>query len=515
MPVQPIYPGTYVEEIPSGVRTIAGVPTSVTAFVGEAKRGPVNQPVTIVSFSHYERRYGGLSAGSEMSYAIRQFFLNGGAEAIVVRVASNAVAASTVLQNGSSAPVDVLRVTATDEGLEGNTISIGIEHHAGGLFNLVVNHGDAVNASAAVMETFSGLSMDPSDFRFVERAVNNSSDWVRVTCLAPTATPVGAPVTAEAGLLPAPVTDRKLQGGNEQPVTDSNRYDVYAGGESSRSGIYALDAVDMFNILCLPGVYDARIIVDSVTYCTTRRAFLIVDAPPAIVQPGDMAIFMVGNTLPKSDSAALYYPWTLVADPLNGGALRPTAPSGTIAGLYARVDVNRGVWKAPAGTTATLTGVQQLAYAVTDRDNALLDPVGVNCLRVFTGMGPICWGGRTLAGADANASEWKYIPVKRTALYIEESLYRGLKWVVFEPNGEPLWAQIRLAVGVFLQGLFRQGAFQGAKDSDAYFVRCDSATTTPNDIGLGVVNISVGFAPVKPAEFVVLTLQLLAGQMQQ
>ena len=199
---------------------------------------------------------------------------------------------------------------------------------------------------------------------------------------------------------------------------------------------------------------------------------------------------------------------------MNGGQLGVSAPSGTIAGLYARIDSNRGVWKAPAGTEASITGVQGVEYLLNDRENGLLNPLAVNCVRSFPATGIVSWGSRTIAGSDQNASEYKYIPVRRTALFIEESLFRGLKWVVFEPNDEPLWAQIRLNVGAFMHNLFRQGAFQGKTKQDAYFVKCDSETTTQNDINLGIVNIWVGFAPLKPAEFVVLTLQQMAGQIQ-
>jgi hypothetical protein len=249
-------------------------------------------------------------------------------------------------------------------------------------------------------------------------------------------------------------------------------------------------------------------------YCRTRRAFMIVDAPVGQVQPSQMSTTVSGTALPHSDHAAVYYPWIQIANPLNGGALRTSAPCGTIAGLYARIDGSRGVWKAPAGTEAVLNGVSRLTYALTDAENGLLNPLGVNCLRIFPSVGAVSWGSRTLAGADSVASEWKYIPVRRTALFIEESLYRGLKWVVFEPNDEPLWAQIRLNVGAFMHDLFRQGAFQGQRKNDAYFVKCDAETTTQNDINLGRVNIWVGFAPLKPAEFVILYLQQMTGAIQ-
>ena len=254
--------------------------------------------------------------------------------------------------------------------------------------------------------------------------------------------------------------------------------------------------------------------MESDAYCHERRAFLIVDAPPTSKKPNDMASTIAGTSLPKSDYAAVYYPWIKIADPMNSGLLRISSPSGTMAGLYARIDSSRGVWKAPAGTEANLVGVQGVEYKLNDRENGLLNPLAVNCLRFFPDSGSVSWGSRTLAGSDQTGSEYKYIPIRRTALFIEESLYRGLKWVVFEPNDEPLWAQIRLNVGAFMHDLFRQGAFQGTKKQDAYFVKCDSETTTQNDINLGIVNIWVGFAPLKPAEFVVLYLQQMTGQIQ-
>jgi phage tail sheath protein FI len=189
-------------------------------------------------------------------------------------------------------------------------------------------------------------------------------------------------------------------------------------------------------------------------------------------------------------------------------------PCGLIAGVMARTDTQRGVWKAPAGQDAALNGVQGLQVNLTDNENGLLNPLGINCLRSFPVIGRVVWGARTLRGADQLADEYKYVPVRRTALFIEESLYRGTQWVVFEPNDEPLWAQIRLNVGAFMQNLFRQGAFQGKTPREAYLVKCDKETTTQNDINLGVVNILVGFAPLKPAEFVIIKIQQLAGQIE-
>jgi hypothetical protein len=220
-----------------------------------------------------------------------------------------------------------------------------------------------------------------------------------------------------------------------------------------------------------------------------------------------MAQLVSGATLPKSDHAAVYFPWIYISDPLQNGKPRLAPPSGTIAGIYARTDASRGVWKAPAGIDATLLGVPKLDYKLTDMENGILNPRGANAIRVLPNIGAVSWGARTLRGDDMLASEYKYVPVRRLALYIEETLFRGTHWVVFEPNDEPLWAQIRMNLGAFMNNLFRQGAFQGKTPREAYLVKCDAETTTQYDIDRGIVNILVAFAPLKPAEFVVIRIQ--------
>ncbi len=227
-------------------------------------------------------------------------------------------------------------------------------------------------------------------------------------------------------------------------------------------------------------------------------------AKAGIMDPG------VGTT---SKNAAIFFPRLRQANLLRDNQIETFAPCGAIAGIFARTDAQRGVWKAPAGLEATLNGVPALSVSLTDRENGELNPLGINCLRSFPGVGRVVWGSRTLQGADRLASEWKYIPVRRLTLFLEESLYRGTQWVVFEPNDEPLWSQIRLNIGAFMNNLFRQGAFQGKSPKEAYFVKCDKETTTQNDIDLGIVNIIVGFAPLKPAEFVIIKFQQIAGNI--
>jgi phage tail sheath protein FI len=293
------------------------------------------------------------------------------------------------------------------------------------------------------------------------------------------------------------------------------------GDPLQKTGMNALVDVDLFNILCIPATMNlpdnaaAQVATAAASLCTTCRAFYILDPPQ---HDGDrdtvqgILNWLDANATLRSRNAALYFPRVDIADPLNNLRLRASAPSGTMAGVYASTDASRGVWKAPAGTGATLSGVQSLEYKLTDAENGVLNPLAINCLRNFPVYGIVSWGARTLFGADQMADDYKYIPVRRFALFLEESLYQGTQWVVFEPNADPLWAQIRLNIGSFMQNLFRQGAFQGTTPAQAYFVQCDNTTTTQNDINLGVVNIVVGFAPLKPAEFVVIQIQQMAGQ---
>ncbi|MEW6417486.1 MAG: phage tail sheath subtilisin-like domain-containing protein [Nitrospirota bacterium] len=302
---------------------------------------------------------------------------------------------------------------------------------------------------------------------------------------------------------------------------DGNPPDVsdYVGSEADHTGFHALDRVDIFNLMVLPGDRDIseathlQLWGPASIYCQQKRAFLLMDAPDSwtnVDRP--VATNVEVNSLRAlvvKDHSSVFYPKVQYSD---AGIKKLIGPSGIIAGLMARIDSTRGVWKAPAGTEADLRGVLDLEVNLTDRENGVLNKLGVNCLRKFP-SGIVNWGSRTMDGADDIGSEWKYIPIRRLALFIEESLFRGTKWVVFEPNDEPLWAKIRLNVGAFMMRLFRQGAFQGSTPDQAFYVKCDAETTTQADRNLGIVNIEVGFAPLKPAEFVIIKIQQIAGQL--
>jgi phage tail sheath protein FI len=384
MPVTPGYPGVYIEEIPSGVRTITGVPTSITAFVGRTWKGALDEPILCASYADFERFLGGLWRLSSVSYAVQQFFVNGGHQAIVVRTAvrtgPSAAAAATIDLGGGNT------LSAASPGTWGRNLVVAVDHlprdkdkplaqQDADLFNLTILDDPAKTMDSArkggsgAREVFLNLSRLPSEPRYVMRVLEQQSALVRMTA-------VGA-------ARPAAAT-------------------VAAGATTGSDG-------------------------------------------------------------------------TIVAD-----------------------------------AAAAAAEVQGDATAETGQLNAQ----GINCLRSFPTIGYVVWGARTLADADALASDWKYVPVRRLALHIEESLFCGTKWAVFEPNDEPLWAKICLSIGAFMHTLFRQGAFQGSTPREAYFVKCDGETTTQNDINLGVVNIFVGFAPLRPAEFVVIRIQQMTGRIE-
>ena len=404
-------------------------------------------------------------------------------------------------------------LVAADPGAWANNLQVTIDHDVANpadatTFNLLLEEFDPSlpdGAPPTRTEEYFNVSVDPDSPLFIDLVLESRSRLARIGDSS-----VDAPRSIE---------DEAMSGGSDgQPLTDAE----ISGSDlaAAKRGLWALEDADLFNILCVPPLsFDEGDDIGSVTreaaleYCKARRAFFIVDPPSDWISPED-AETGVDGLVSRDENAAVYFPRVRMANPLRDNQLSTFAPCGVIAGVYARTDARRGVWKAPAGTEATMRGVHELALKLTDEQNGVLNPLGVNILRTFPVIGNVVWGARTLRGADQLASEWKYVSVRRMALFIQETLFRGLQWVVFEPNDEPLWAQIRLNVGAFMHTQFRKGAFQGASPADAYLVKCDGETTTQADIDQGIVNILVGFAPLKPAEFVILRIQQLAGQQE-
>ena len=527
MPSALTYPGVYVEEIPSGVHTITGVATSITAFVGRTAQGPSDvpdAPVIINSFADYTRTFGPLDQKYPLGFAVRDFFLNGGATAVIARAAKNATYSQWTndkLQLQAASPGTWsqnlrTRVTVPDAATAA-AIAAQLGVTAADVFNVTIH--DAVTGSE---ETFNNLTAIPSARQITgilqtqSLLVRTKPGWVAATP-AKNADPAAGKTNWNDDNASSPANP---VGKDSDPLTASADF----GDAGAGTGLYLLDHTDLFNLLCIPpdtlggDLPTDSLRADVTKYCVARRALFILDPPTKWAKVSDITATNlagdVGISGTDARNAAVYFPRVWEANPLQGGQLAVFPPCGIIAGVMAQTDTTRGIWKAPAGVDAALVGATGLTVTMNDADNGQINPLGVNALRTFPIYGNIVWGARTLRGADALADDYKYVPVRRVALFIEESLYRGLKWVVFEPNDEPLWAQIRLNVGAFMHDLFRQGAFQGGSPKDAYFVACDSTTTTQNDINLGVVNVIVGFAPLKPAEFVVLQIQQMAGLIQ-
>jgi uncharacterized protein len=627
MPSTLTFPGVYIEEIPSGVRTITGVATSITAFVGRALRGPVDDPIVINNYGDFERIFGGLWVPSTMSYAVRDFYLNGGSQAIIVRLftpafaseaerqtalttatneaqtaadavkaavdgvagpdaaavaqaATDAVAAAgapsaaamdaaravakaandaaavpaatpasvkTAVAGATAGAVTTaannaapltkaaltangLKLEAANEGTWGNNLRVRIDDDVmdnvtiaqvfgpgftqSDLFNLTVR-----DTKTGVTEQFRNVTAKNSA-RVVDKVFKNESLLIRVAGTAPFPRPTAhtKPDPGKDGF-----EDDAHSTGVAAPASNGNALTRAAftgtGLAGLKSGLFSLEKADLFNLLCIPphipeGSIEKELIDDAIDYCEQRRAMMLVDSPDTWKSKEAAKTGIATEAGKASKNAAIYFPRVKQANPLRGNQIEEFAPCGMVAGMFSRTDATRGVWKAPAGLDTTLAGVAGFAVPLTNAENGELNPLGINCLRIMPAAGPVIWGARTRVGDDRLASEWKYVPVRRTALFLEESLYRALQWVVFEPNDEPLWAQIRLNVGAFMNSLFRQGAFQGQSPREAYFVKCDKETTTQNDIDRGIVNILVGFAPLKPAEFVVIKLQQIAGQIQ-
>ncbi len=539
-----LHPGVYVLEIPSGVRSIEGVPTSTTIFVGETERGPIG-PSKIKSRTEFERLFGGYvraldtvspaadsgTARILMPYAMDGFYRNGGGTAYVLRAmdgfedpatAAAASRSTTFAADGSPAVGAMLEaVTASSPGIWGNDLAVAFLDSSDGdaeRFRIAVVYRRPETGEQAVVEDWDRLSTDPSDESYVRDSLARSL-FIRWA-----ADPdAGRPDSDDAGSPPVPPSESTivdvlavlLQGGS-------------GGGGTLTSGDYQ-------SILSsyLAGVDDAALLVAACSAFLDRATgageyvqyvnafvgyaegrpkqdlFFVGDLPGqrgaiSATEATTSTVDQVRANVRSSNFAGLYWPHVEVSDPIGVGR-NPTLtvpPSGYVAGIYARTDARRGVWKAPAGVEAAINGALALEHQLNDAHSDELNPRGVNALRPVPGFGRVVWGSRTLR---VN-SEWRYVPVRRTAIFIRMSIYNGIQWAVFEPNDEPLWQSLRTTIGGFMNILFRNGAFAGATSDQAYFVKVDADTTTPIDQAAGIVNILVGFAPLRPAEFVVVKL---------
>ncbi len=559
MPVQTSYPGVYIEELPSSNHSVTPAPTSVTVFVGYTNpfwvlpKGiapPFDQAVPLLSPADYQANFGGFFnwpwLPDYVGQAVSQFYLNGGSTAFVV-----ALKASTYT-NPAASPPTVGTV---------NAAQAAVPTAADAILTFTakqpVGFSGPPTVATPMSITFSNITMgvapvdptpvasDTADLTIVYGSVVETYRRVLISNLVSVVNN-GSQLTTVAGTAPASYTE--LLAGAASPI-----YFTYAAGSEPPTGAdgkavgtvidtttdfppvfqanASLDKVGVFNLMALPGITDSATLAQALSYCEQKRAFFIMD-PPMNAVADELAellpsaptnatpiqnVFTGATPAPQSPNGALYFPYLATTDPVTG---QPSSapPSGFVAGIFAKEDNNRGVWKSPAGLETTLLGTNGLVPTgvMTDPQQGVLNPLGINCLRTFPSTGTVVFGARTLVGQPSNPAfnQWGYVAVRRMALFIEDSLYESLCWAVFEPNAQPLWDALTQEVQSFMLGLYRQGAFAGSTVDTAFKVQCDNTTTTADDINNGVVNIVVSFAPLKPAEFVVIQIAQLAGQAQ-
>jgi hypothetical protein len=504
------------------MHTITGAATSNTAFIDGFTRGPINRAQLLLSFKGFERFFGGLVQGSEASYQVMQYFTNGGKNAYAVRVVPSTAATASLDLGG--AVNSRLRIKAASPGAWGNRVRAvavrsEVSYTLDPTFTLSVQDMDA-GGKVVRSEIFKGLSAHPAHPEYFVKAVNSQSELVELSDTG-AAFPMPALVPHNSPDLASGAAYNNLADGADgvwNAATGEFATALRNAVTDATSPLSSL-APGLFNILCIPATatLDAKaaghVMAQAQSYCEPKRAFYIIDIPGSkvIPSPGSMADwFRTNRQYLTSDCAAVYYPRLRLPDPLDQNRPLECGNSGTLAGLYASTDMTRGVWKAPSGAQAVLAGAT-LVYTMNDGENAVLNPLGINALRIFPVYGAVSWGARTLQGADELASTWKYIPVRRLAQYIENSLHSGLTWAALEPNSASLWSSIALSVSAFMSGLFSQGALHGVSPKDAYYVRSDATTTLQSDVNGGRVNVVVGFAPLKPGEFLVLQIRVAAG----
>jgi phage tail sheath protein FI len=523
------YPGIYIQELPSSTHTVQAAPTSIAAFIGyvnpwvtTAAGTQFGNAVVLYSFTDYETYFGGMFESGlvdpSLPRAVFQFFANGGSIAYVVGLKPIAQTAG--------GPVDFLNTTQANL----FTASVNTSASTGILFT-AKQFADQVTMGLIVSNP--RQTVGANDTFDVAITYGNTIETYRGVMIgaAAAANPKSSPdvmIGGQSSLVAVAAIGGSF--GTTLPAAAATRYALTCPNLATFTTTFEasdfintlqantpLDQVEIFNLLLIPGVADNSVQSAALAFAEHKRAFALLDPPATATLTGKEAGLKIddfANTMPRSQNGAIYYPWLQSTDIVTGNAIQ-VAPSGFVAGVYAATDVARGVWKAPAGmATAILNTTGPVASGiVTDAQHGELNITqAVNCLRQFASIGTVVFGARTLVGNNSAYQQSKYVPVRRMTLFLEQTLISSLRWVVFEPNDEPLWTAIRLSIESFLIGLWNQGALQGATPAQAFQVKCDASTTTPDDQQNGIVNIIVGFAPLKPAEFVVIKIAQLAGQ---
>jgi Bacteriophage tail sheath protein len=497
-------PGVFVEEVDSGSKPIEGVGTAVAAFVGLAKKGPANRPTLVTNWTQFTDTFGEISEEGYLAHAVYGFFLNGGGQAYIVRIGGNGESGPAALPPAASAEVGQLRIKAVEGGPDGNDIEVEFSEPEGedvpeGVVNVTIRKGDVVE-----------------DYEHVPiRGRANLVTTLNRSAL------IDVEIDVKPGELEAPPAGKtQLSGGAPPPAVPAASTSVtpedYVGDVSDRTGFGGLEAVPGVTMVAVPDAayaYEQGLIdldgfkavqLGMIAHCELMGNRVAILDPPPSLNAQQVEEWRMDQAGYDSKMAALYYPWIRVFDPVSGGNVA-LPPSGHIAGVWSRNDDSRGVHKAPANEV--IRGVVDLDYNLTSKEQELLNPDGVNCIRAMTGRGIRVWGARTLSSDPS----WRYVNIRRFFNYLEDSILLGTQWAVFEPNDQALWAKIRRSIAAFLVNEWRKGALFGSTPAEAFYVKCDDETNPAEAIDAGQVTCEIGVAPVKPAEFVIFRLAQFSG----
>lgn len=481
-------PGVYIEEIDIGPKPIEGASTSTAGFVGATEKGPLD-PRLVTNFEQFQRIYGGYIKESYLTYAVDGFFRNGGSRCYIARIIGKGAEESNMSLVWKGAAISLV---AKGPGAWGDKISVMIEDGSidSSLFKLSIAYGKKPGGvEPRIVEIFDNISADESSSNYYMKSITGISNFIVLK-------PAGKSEEEEKKSAFIP-----LQKGSDGEALKAEDFAGGSSGPGGRTGLESLNEFDDISIVCIPDeakFSDAALADALVTHCEKRKDRF------AILQAKQSSTDIPGLRPPKATKyAAFYYPWIKILDPLTGMPIL-VPPGGHVAGVYARVDQEKGVHKAPANEV--VNGVLGLEFNITKGEQDILNPRGVNCIRAFPGRGILIWGARTAASDPA----WKYLNVRRLFIFVEKSIELGTQWVVFEPNDEKLWARVKQTINQFLMGVWRSGALMGTTEEEAFFVKCDRTTMTQNDIDNGRLVVLVGIAPVKPAEFVIFRIAQVA-----
>jgi len=504
-------PGVYVEEVPSSSATLSSGPTAVAAFVGFTAKAPTDDPSDpegakprlVTNWTQFEKLYGGFVEGAVLPLSVYGYFNNGGSMAYIVRIPNTVPSnepAHLALTSGDRALGPAVEFTTTEPDAD-VTVTINPEpgtddgdDDAPPTFEVIVS-GDGDDEP----ETFSGVTLGS-----ISDSINGTSTKVQVETMIDV-----DQLAADLQTIPTGSFEVEKAAPTTVPVPGK----AFNGSESARTGISGLVIAEDVTMVMVPDLVTAATKDDGsidmgmwksvqlalINHCEAEaNRMAVLDAPPGM-SPQQVKEWRSDEAMYDSAFAALYYPWINVDNPAasNGNTTINVPPSGHLAGVWARTDETRGVWKAPANEI--VRGALDVELNITKAEQGLLNPIGINCIRPFGTQGIRVWGARTLA----SNTDWRYINVRRLFNTIETAIMNGTQYAVFEPNDQTLWEGLKRTVGSYLRGMWRDGALFGSTAEQAFYVKCDEETNPPDSIDAGKVVVEVGIAPVKPAEFVI------------